>query len=122
MKVFYNYRSDNGEQWIILREEHDHESDEDTVSRTGHEAVMVKKVIPVDQCSITFSPAACMTDDVTKQVLFKDMYYLIITDYRQKNELISRGMYTWDDAVALGKMFQSCSFEKASLIWKMKQL
>jgi hypothetical protein len=122
MKAFFRYRSDNGEEWIVLREDNIEEPQEHTISPSGFEAVTVRKELPIDQCLITFRPATRITDDIKNQISFKDRYYLIITNLWENEELVSKEMYTWNDVIALGSLFRSATFDKAKKIWRMKKL
>jgi hypothetical protein len=118
MKVYWRYTCDYGHQWTLFRDENTEESSEDEFCPWGHEAVTLRKDVPIDEVVITFLPAGFIGDRIKNQVVQQGKYFFVLTDRVGGNDKrTSQQTYGWQEAIKLAERFRGLSREKAWKLW-----
>jgi hypothetical protein len=121
MKVHWEYRCDFGHDWSFYREEDAVEEPGDDICPYGHQAVVLRKLRPVDKVQITLRPASVLADTVTGQIAWERHYWFILSDIDGQEERRSKQVYLWRDVLGLAERFQGRSWAYACELWdKMK--
>jgi len=122
MKVYFRYRTDSGDEWLVFREEGGPEYTNETKSENGEEAVTKQKEVPVDIVLVALRPATRIVDSVKGQQLDKDKYHVVVSDRSGTFELMTEEIYGWDEALKVASLFRNTDSRKARRIWHTKKL
>jgi hypothetical protein len=117
MEVLRRYRCDHGHEWRVVVHEGDPEFPEHTRCPEGHEAVTCVEERPADEVQILIRPAARIVDSVTGQLADDGKYRFILLDRDGGTVEQSSNLYTWEEAVALGRLFRGKTVERAREWW-----
>jgi len=121
MRNYRRYRCDFGHQWEIEREQGEPEDPKDTHCGEGHEAVTRTDEEPADEVQVLIRPAARIIDKVTQKRGMEGRYWLVLLDRANIELLRSSAHYSWDEAVAIGKLFQGKGVSRALEWWERKR-
>jgi hypothetical protein len=122
MRVFRSYRCDYGHHWEVHRHDSEEEQPSDGVCPEGHPAITCCVELPVDDVQILISPAARVVDQLRRQRILGQRYYLSLLDKTGAELCASRDHYDWDTAVQFASFFKDKSAEQALAWWSKRNL
>lgn len=108
---------DEGHQWTFFRDEECEEKPEDRICPHGHEAVTLKKERALNDVVVTLRPAGRVVDFLRNQEAMRGSYYVVLSNIEGTEELVSEGVYNWEDACKFARKFDKRSFDWACKYW-----
>lgn len=106
MKSYWNYRCDEGHSWQIIKDINDEELAEDEICPYGHEAVVLTKNPFVDIVQVSLRSSGRIVDTVTGRIGFEKFYFIVLTDFYNDRERVSKSHYKWEEAIKLIEQFR----------------
>jgi hypothetical protein len=106
MRVYREYRCDEGHEWTVSTEERKAEAVSDTFCPEGHEAVTCSEQLPADEVQVLFRSAARIMDRAKGTIMHAGRYYLVLLDRADRALCASREHFTWDEAIQFAGLFR----------------
>lgn len=106
----------------MQRRDSEKEQPSDCICPEGHPAITCRVELPVEDVQILISPAARVTDQITRQRVLDGRYYLSLLDRAGIELCASSGHYDWNTAVKLSAFFKDKSVEQALAWWEKRKL
>ncbi|WP_156467540.1 hypothetical protein [Methylobacterium sp. Leaf102] len=121
--------SDSNKTWSFIKDINDNLSELELRSEDGEEAIVVYQERFGDRCAVTLFPAARRKLDLDHKgrereldFIDKEKFFITIIDANENKEFICQGIYDFELACNLAKIFTQLSFDKATAYAKRKKI
>lgn len=121
-KKWIEYSTEDGERWEIFKDITDIDDDSDYISLLGNRAVYKKTMLPTDVVMVCIVPSERIVDNMTKQIIKKNLYHLMLRLLNDTWFCLSINSYSKEEVVQLSNLFVGLNKTQAERVWKAKKL
>ena len=119
MRVWWEFRCDDGHAWEVYIDDAPDPPDELAICPIdGSEAITAHREPPADRVRVTLVSGARIVDKVKGQVWRENRYYLEVSACDGSQILRSAQDFDWDSAVERASWFNNHTWEEAVSRWK----